>query len=650
MGSVYQGADRLYGGNGDDRLNGGAGANNTLEGGSGNDIYMVFTTADTIVEAANRGTDTVLSRVSYTLGSNLDNLTLTGTGSIDGTGNSLNNTITGNSAPNFLNGGTGNDTLDGGDGDDDLFGDSGGDDFLIGGTGYDTLYASGSVNTNYEPDGDFSYDVVYSSGNKNLSGGIGNDSLYADLSLGNNTLSGGVGDDRLNVSGSSGNNILSGDEGNDYLDASTFFDESGSYYSTGNNTLSGGAGNDSLRAYEVGSNNTLNGGAGTDVLEVSFLSTTSGISTTLDASTTNGTITAGSSSVSFSSIEQFIIAGTAYNDTLLGGNGNDVLSGYTGKDNLSGGAGDDSLQVELGDKDTTNGGAGTDVLMISYKDYYSTTSGISTTLDASTTNGTITAGSSSVSFSSIEQFIIAGTAYNDTLLGGNGNDIFYETGFNFPYSFIIGNDSLNGGAGIDLLNVGSFDNSSNGISITLDESTTGGIITAGSESVTFKSIEQFNIFGTRQDDTLLGGNGGDFLDGLYGDDSLSGGAGNDSLTGENGNDTFIYSTGTAFSRAAVGLDVITDFNFDDDKIALSKKTFTAITSNLGNGFSKSSEFAVVSNDAAAATSQSFIVYSQGTGNLFYNQNGALAGLGTGAEFATLTNHPLLAATDFVIQA
>ena len=83
---------------------------------------------------------------------------------------------------------------------------------------------------------------------------------------------------------------------------------------------------------------------------------------------------------------------------------------------------------------------------------------------------------------------------------------------------------------------------------------------------------------------------------------------------------------------------------------MSKKTFTAITSNIGTGFSKATEFAVVTSDAAAATSQAFIVYNQGTGNLFYNQNGALAGFGTGAEFATLTNPPLLAATDFVIQA
>ncbi len=56
--------------------------------------------------------------MSWTLGTNLENLTLTGTAPADGTGNALNNTVTGNSAANVLTGGTGNDTLRGGLGND----------------------------------------------------------------------------------------------------------------------------------------------------------------------------------------------------------------------------------------------------------------------------------------------------------------------------------------------------------------------------------------------------------------------------------------------------------------------------------------------------------------------------------------------------
>ncbi|MBE9234377.1 hemolysin, partial [Cuspidothrix issatschenkoi LEGE 03284] len=75
---------------------------------------------DTITENANEGTDTIQSSVTYTIAAldNVENLTLTGTAAIDGTGNTGNNVITGNSANNTLDGGAGTDTLIGGTGDD----------------------------------------------------------------------------------------------------------------------------------------------------------------------------------------------------------------------------------------------------------------------------------------------------------------------------------------------------------------------------------------------------------------------------------------------------------------------------------------------------------------------------------------------------
>jgi Ca2+-binding RTX toxin-like protein len=45
--------------------------------------------------------------VSWSLGANLENLTLTGTSAIDGSGNMLNNTIGGNDAANIIDGGNG---------------------------------------------------------------------------------------------------------------------------------------------------------------------------------------------------------------------------------------------------------------------------------------------------------------------------------------------------------------------------------------------------------------------------------------------------------------------------------------------------------------------------------------------------------------
>lgn len=122
------------------------------------------------------------------------------------------------------------------------------------------------------------------------------------------------------------------------------------------------------------------------------------------------------------------------------------------------------------------------------------------------------------------------------------------------------------------------------------------------------------------------------------------------LAGGIGSDWFVYDTNAAFSTSAVGVERITDFTVGSDKLVLDKTTFTALTSTAGNGFSSASELAVVTSDTVAATAGALITYSSATGNLFYNPNGAAAGFGSGAQFATLTSIPGLTAADFVIQA
>jgi Ca2+-binding RTX toxin-like protein len=140
------GNDTLQGGAGADTLDGGAG-NDYMVGGAGNDIYIVGSAGDQTIEAANGGTDTVRSYINWTLAANVERLELQGSGNLNGTGNTLANTLVGNSGANSLSGGDGNDYITGGAGNDTLNGGAGNDtlvggagrDILIGGTGNDTF-------------------------------------------------------------------------------------------------------------------------------------------------------------------------------------------------------------------------------------------------------------------------------------------------------------------------------------------------------------------------------------------------------------------------------------------------------------------------------------------------------------------------------
>jgi Ca2+-binding RTX toxin-like protein len=137
------GNDILQGGAGNDTLDGGAG-NDTMSGGLGNDTYVIDSLLDKADDVG--GTDIELSDATHTLETNIENLVLTGTAAISGTGNSGNNRLTGNSGNNRLDGGAGNDTALGGAGADSLVGGMG-NDSLNGGTGIDTLVGGAGKDT-----------------------------------------------------------------------------------------------------------------------------------------------------------------------------------------------------------------------------------------------------------------------------------------------------------------------------------------------------------------------------------------------------------------------------------------------------------------------------------------------------------------------
>jgi Ca2+-binding RTX toxin-like protein len=206
------GANTLHGGDGNDVLNGGGGpdtllggaGNDTLSGesgadlmigGTGNDRYYVDNAGDKALEANGGGTDHVLSTVSYSLlGQYIEWLTLTGTGNINGTGNSLNNRIIGNSGNNIIDGAGGADTMDGRAGNDTyhvqnaadevIEANNGGNDhvissisFSLGGTYVERLTLTGTANINATGNS-LANTIVGNDGSNVIRGYTGLDSLY----------------------------------------------------------------------------------------------------------------------------------------------------------------------------------------------------------------------------------------------------------------------------------------------------------------------------------------------------------------------------------------------------------------------------------------------------------------------------------------
>ena len=182
-------ANTLTGSNGNNSLNGGGGLD-VLRGVWGNDTFTVDAQGEA-VEVAGQGIDTVRSAVSYSLGANLENLSLLGTGRLSGFGNGLVNTLTGNSAANTLGGGGGVDVLRGGLGNDTYIVDAQGEPLEFAGQGTDMVRSVVS----YRLDGNLENLTLLRGGN--LQGfGNGRDN-YLTGNSGDNRLSGGAGRDTL---------------------------------------------------------------------------------------------------------------------------------------------------------------------------------------------------------------------------------------------------------------------------------------------------------------------------------------------------------------------------------------------------------------------------------------------------------------------
>ncbi len=292
-------ANTLTGNTGANRLDGSTGAD-TLQGGLGNDTYVVDEGGDEVTELAGQGTDTVESAISYTLDANVENLTLTGTAALNGTGSASNNTLTGNAGANRLDGGGGTDTLQGGLGDDTYVLDTGSWTVIeAANEGVDTVESA------------FTYTLAANVENLTL---LGSSGIRGTGNSENNVLM-----------GNDGANTLTGVAGKDRLDGGL-----------GADALYGGTGDDTYVVDDAGDTvvevDNYAGGGWADTVE-------SAISYTLPEFVEWLVLTGTDNLVGTGNMGGNFLIGNAGNNTLSGGDGSDALDGGLGADTLIGGRG-----------------------------------------------------------------------------------------------------------------------------------------------------------------------------------------------------------------------------------------------------------------------------------------------------------------------
>jgi Ca2+-binding RTX toxin-like protein len=600
-------ANRLTGAGGNDTLDGGSGAD-TLLGGTGNDIYTVDNVGDVVTENAAEGTDLVQSSVTYTLSSDVENLTLTGSSNINGTGNTSDNILIGNTGNNTLDGNSGNDTY--------ILANSWGIDSIADSAGTDTLDLSGTT-TNLTV---------------NLVSGAGD-----EVTDGTNTVNWSS-DAIENLMGGSGNDSITGNSSANRLTGGS-----------GNDTLTGGAGNDTYILANSWGIDSINDSAGTDTVDLSGSSANLTINLTAGAS---NEITDGTNTVNWSGnvIDNAIggsgndsILGSTGANSLFGGAGNDTLNGMDGNDTLDGGTGDDTyafnnvwgvdmvaadasgndtldmrgvanvlLNINLTSSAGTEASYGTntvnwdnDVIENAYgsnMDDIITGNSANNYLDGGSGSDSLTggAGNDTLIGGSLGTDTLDGGAGNDSLDGGTNGDLYkFADGFGTDtISDVSGNDTLDFSAlttGFTLSAVsGSVIAGSDSISwntaTTALETILGGsgndTITGNTASVNFIGNDgNDSLTGSSVADTLSGGNGNDSLSGGAGNDSLSGGAGNDTLIGGDGNDTLDGGTGDdsyVFSNVWA-VDTITADSSGNDTLDMRSVANVALTINLTSG-------------------------------------------------------------------
>ena len=458
----------------------------------------------------------------------------------------------------------------------DAFEGRGGNDVIHGGAGYDTIrfdhstaavtvsFDAGTAGVGTAGDGGFSgvaagtdtFDGIEavrgSDFNDTFIGGIGDETFEG--MAGNDSIDGGAGIDRVgygsslsgvsvnlaagsatdswggtdtfasieNILGSQFDDTLSGDANNNYI-----------WAQAGNDVLTGGLGNDTLDGGD-------NGGPGPGSGDfVSYSAATASVTVVLDTDQNNGTgfngtATGADGSDTLLNIEN--IRGSNFADSLTGSAQGNMIEGMGGNDTIDGGSGGDWVSYELA------GGSVTVVLDTDQN-------------GSNGFNGTASGAGGSDTLLNIEN--IRGSNYADTLIGSSADNQFEGLG---------GNDSIDGGAGIDRVRYGQ---SNAAVNVTLAGGGAGTAQDGLGGTDTFTGIEE--VMGSGFNDTLTGGADNDTFFGMAGNDSIDGGAGFDTARydiGSTSGVTVNLATGTAVDGAGgtdilISIESIQGTNFND---------------------------------------------------------------------------------------